>query len=231
MKRFALAASLQIIVAVPIELAAVKHINKVVDVLLIVDVDDILRNPVSGVWVSLDKLLILNNLEDGFRKVRRHGHDLLPGEEKRVSHSAERVEVNKDDVVRRSPINIKNKVRIRELVLNIAEKEMLDIIENIHLIRKKGIKKLFMIPLGYCDQVIIPDKAPELPGRSDALKSPNTQDETSSGSLVATVPALHECLGKVVLDELAPFEQEDHVQRSSTAQRVVMKHPTYVFRR
>jgi len=78
---------------------------------------------------------------------------------------------------------------------------------------------------------VVPHETPELARRDDVLVAPEGQDEAARRHLGDAVRALHEGLGEVVLDELAPFEEQDDVQGRPTTERVVVQHPAHVARR
>ena len=206
-----------IVVTLLSELPVIEHANKIVNVLLTVDIHDDLRDAVSAVRVTLDAVLALNNLENRLG-TGADTAEFLPGEEQRVRNPAKRVKVDQQDMVGSSSVHIKHKVWVGELALDVVEEEVLDVVQNVDTIRGYGGEELTVVSLRHRYQVVTPDETPELPGRGYTLKPPYRKYKTPGRCLTYTIATLHEGLVQIVLDKLATLQQENNVERCSAAE-------------
>lgn len=153
---------------------------------------------------------------------------LVPGEQQRVRHLSERVQVDEPHPPLTVSVDIKHKVFIQEFVLDVLAEELLNGLTDLWLLLQDVLVILRVVSLGDSDQFVFFDEAAKLSTRNQL--TPLSQDQLIVDGWIwgVLVTALKEWLREVVGDEVGTFEEQKYITEAVTLQRAVQSDPVRI---
>lgn len=153
---------------------------------------------------------------------------LLPAEQQRVGHLSERVQVDQPHPSLTVSVDVKHKIFVQEVVLNVLAEELLYGLTGLLFLLEDVLVILSVVSLADGDQFVFFDEAAELSTGNQLAPLSQDQlivDDRIWGILVTT---LTEWLCEVVGDEVRTFEEQKYITEAVTLKGTVQSNPVSI---